>query len=77
MLRSIALELTLPMVYHTCISDLHNMCFKHLKLMLTDRLTDICTSRAAFAAENKTAKRRALSEKGWRCQKKVKFGTAE
>ena len=28
------------------------MCFKHLKLMLTDRRTDICTSRAAFAAEN-------------------------
>ena len=45
MLRSIALEQTLPMVYYTCISDLHNMCFKHLKLMLTDRQTDRQTDR--------------------------------
>ena len=62
MLRSIALELTLLMVYHTCISDLHNMCFYAFKTNAdrrtdeqtdgqTDGQMDICTSRAAFAAE--------------------------
>ena len=56
MLKSEALECTLLTIPHTCMYDTYKASYKLSKLTVTDTQTDtptdICTPRAAFAAEN-------------------------